>query len=491
MATQYIGSRYVPLLADPPEWTSTRAYEALTIVLHQGNSYTSRQPVPTGIDIMNTDYWLCTGNYNAQVEQYRQEVRAYDVRIQEAEVNAETAVETAEDVADNLTTEIQNRESADTNLAGSIAALSSSVSDQFDGVADSIEAVNTNIGLLDDKIDDEIEARQAAITQLQQEIADSASVDFKAYNGHRLVIFGDSWVAPNIPNSVNGYIGNTLATTLGMTQSNFAAAGAGWGRAGNLVSTQVTSASDQLTADEKADTRLVIGLAGLNDYGNNVTASAVIQAIRQFSTSCASMFPNAKIMIVPMNWGYNGLDVVARKYIDDVMRGLQVGMEAGSVIIPGAWSWLLGFHHLFQNSAHPNSAGYDVIIRQLLNVLGGAPIISTLYSETLDVQTLGTGFSAGTVTLSLDGELVTVNGYARKAGDADSVITLLGEGVRPMFAPQERIIAFLFNSNRIGFSYLDIETNGRMQVHFRPEYVGGDTLWINLTYRVGCAGVTF
>lgn len=484
MATQYIGSRYVPILADPPEWTSTRTYESLTIVLHQGNSYTSRQPVPSGIDIMNTDYWLCTGNYNAQVEQYRQEVRAYDVRIQEAQDNAEDAVEATEDVATNLATEIQNRQTGDTNLTAEIATLSSNVSDQFDGVNDSI-------GLLDDKIDDEIEARQDAISQLQQEIADSAFVDFKAYDGHRLVIFGDSWVAPNIPNSVNGYIGNTLATTLGMTQSNFALAGAGWGRAGNLVSTQVTTASDQLTADEKDDTRLVIGLAGLNDYGNNVTASAVIQGIRQFSTSCASMFPNAKIMIVPMNWGYNGLDVVARKYIDDVMRGLQVGMEAGSVIIPGAWSWLLGFHHLFQNSAHPNSAGYDVILRQLLNVIGGAPIIGTLYSETLDLPALGTGFSAGMVTLSLDGELVTINGYARKASDGDSIITLLGEGVRPMFAPQEQIIAFLFNNLRIGYSFLDVATNGRMQIHFRPEYVSGDTLWINLTYRVGCAGVTF
>lgn len=491
MATQYIGSRYVPILADPPEWTSTRAYESLTIVLHQGNSYTSRQPVPTGIDIMNTDYWLCTGNYNAQVEQYRQEVRAYDVRIQEAEDNAESALETADEVADNLATEILNRESADTALVESIASLSSDVSNQFNDVTVQFNNVNNSIDLLDEKIDAETVARQAAVLQLQQEIANSASVDFKAYDGHRLVIFGDSWVAPNIPNSVNGYIGNTLATTLGMVQSNFAIAGAGWGRAGNLISTQVTSASDQLTADEKDDTRLVIGLAGLNDYGNNVTASAVIQAIRQFSTSCASMFPNAKIMIIPMNWGYNGLDVVARKYIDDVMRGLQVGMEAGSVIIPGAWAWLLGFHHLFQNSAHPNSAGYDVILRQILNVIGGAPIISTLYSETLDLPALGTGFSAGVVTLSLDGELVTINGYARKSSDGDSIITLLGEGVRPMFAPQEQIIAFLFNNLRIGYSFLDISTNGRMQIHFRPEYVSGDTLWINLTYRVGCAGVTF
>ena len=72
---QYIGARYVPLFADPAEWDNTKTYEPLTIVLHKGNSYTSRQYVPTGIDINNNEYWALTGNYNAQVEAYRKEAQ--------------------------------------------------------------------------------------------------------------------------------------------------------------------------------------------------------------------------------------------------------------------------------------------------------------------------------------------------------------------------------------------------------------------------------
>lgn len=72
---QYIGARYVPLFADPAEWNNQQTYEPLTIVIHQGNSYTSRQYVPVGIDINNTDFWALTGNYNAQVESYRQETK--------------------------------------------------------------------------------------------------------------------------------------------------------------------------------------------------------------------------------------------------------------------------------------------------------------------------------------------------------------------------------------------------------------------------------
>ncbi len=71
--TQYIGSRYVPLFADPVEWSSTKSYEALTIVLHEGNSYTSKQAVPVGVDLTNEEFWAQTGNYNAQVEAYRAE----------------------------------------------------------------------------------------------------------------------------------------------------------------------------------------------------------------------------------------------------------------------------------------------------------------------------------------------------------------------------------------------------------------------------------
>ena len=69
---QYIGARYVPLITG--EWDATISYEALSVVLYQGSSYTSICSVPVGVPPTNTAFWALTGNYNAQVEQYRQEV---------------------------------------------------------------------------------------------------------------------------------------------------------------------------------------------------------------------------------------------------------------------------------------------------------------------------------------------------------------------------------------------------------------------------------
>lgn len=68
----YVGHRYVPKMFG--EWDKSKLYEPLSIVQYQGNSFTSRQYVPVGMDINNEDYWVLTGNYNAQIEQYRQDV---------------------------------------------------------------------------------------------------------------------------------------------------------------------------------------------------------------------------------------------------------------------------------------------------------------------------------------------------------------------------------------------------------------------------------
>ena len=67
----YVGHRYVPKIMG--EWDKQNQYEGLSIVTHQGTSYTSKKRVPVGIDILNEEFWVVTGNYNAQIEEYRKE----------------------------------------------------------------------------------------------------------------------------------------------------------------------------------------------------------------------------------------------------------------------------------------------------------------------------------------------------------------------------------------------------------------------------------
>ena len=100
MATrQYIGARYVPKFADPIAWNKANSYEALTIVTYLNNSYTSKKAVPANTEITNTEYWVVTGNYNAQVEEYRK-----------------VTVKVAEDLAK----EIEDRETNETSIKADV-----------------------------------------------------------------------------------------------------------------------------------------------------------------------------------------------------------------------------------------------------------------------------------------------------------------------------------------------------------------------------------
>lgn len=71
---QYVGARYVPKIMG--KWNKALQYEALSVVTYMGNSFTSKVPVPANVDITNENYWVNTGNYNAQVEEYRKETES-------------------------------------------------------------------------------------------------------------------------------------------------------------------------------------------------------------------------------------------------------------------------------------------------------------------------------------------------------------------------------------------------------------------------------
>ena len=92
---KYVGHRYVPKLDG--EWDNSKSYESLTIVQHQGASYTSRQNVPVGVEITNDEFWVVTGNYNEQVESYRQEVRNL-----ESDVKPQLAKNVTQDLKSNI-----------------------------------------------------------------------------------------------------------------------------------------------------------------------------------------------------------------------------------------------------------------------------------------------------------------------------------------------------------------------------------------------------
>lgn len=102
----YIGHRYVPLLIG--EWDKSIGYEGLSIVTYKGASYTSKKRVPVGIEIDNEEFWVLTGNYNAQIEYYREDVNRYRDEVYDFKEEADRKISDVRTYVDDQTQETRD-----------------------------------------------------------------------------------------------------------------------------------------------------------------------------------------------------------------------------------------------------------------------------------------------------------------------------------------------------------------------------------------------
>ena len=340
---EYVGARYVPVFANPAEWTDTRGYEPLTIVLHEGNSYTSTQYVPVGVNIDNTKYWLQTGNWNAQIEAYREEVLRFDGRITQ---NADGIKANMSAIADEATA----RASADTALQ--------------------------------QLIESEETARKAADTELHQNLsAVIAAVKqqniLSLYKGKNCVWVGDSFTTGVGADPRTKRVSTVFCNAMGMTEFNYGVGATGWiwGTTSNTpYITQVQNAYDAMTQEQRENTAMVV-LPGTSTDVSHGSASKQIGAAATLCAKKASeLFPNAVIYVIPMIWDkalftYTAYDTTV-EICDQINKAAipRVKMDEDS------YTWLLGRYEFYSSdNVHPNNTGYAVWAAKMISsILGSA-----------------------------------------------------------------------------------------------------------------------
>lgn len=105
-ARQYIGPRIIPIFGRKNEtsieWDNSAPYEPLTIVLYRGNSYASRQYVPAGVPLSDTNFWAQMGNFNAQVEMYKNAVENVELLIEELDLKLDGEIENRDAAIEEL-----------------------------------------------------------------------------------------------------------------------------------------------------------------------------------------------------------------------------------------------------------------------------------------------------------------------------------------------------------------------------------------------------
>ena len=359
--TQYIGARYVPLFAEPTEWDSTKEYEPLTIVTYQGASYTSRQAVPVGANINDPNFWVLTGNYNAQVEQYRREVRTFDSRITQ---NTE-----------NIAAETQAREEA----------IAEETQEREEAIAAETQARESMFPVITENIADD------AITGAKISPTVNPYSYFRNYNA---VFIGDSYTyGTGASDHLSGdtkRFSSILASLLHATEFNFGVGSTGFcdpGSGGQNApfKTQVLNAASSMTTEQKENTHLVVIAGGVNDYneGSTYGAGAMQAGAHDAAVNAKNNFPNALILVVPMLFKGSGANPRLLNFENALINGVG-GLQyvERTKYIRGAWTWNFGMSsHYANDELHPNDLGHQTIASQIYsNIFGGSAYENRLIS---------------------------------------------------------------------------------------------------------------
>lgn len=85
---KYIGARYAPKFMGA--WDKASEYAALSVVYTNEQSYVSRKTVPANTEITNTEFWIKSADWNAQVTQYNENVEQYNQNVERYNQNVET-----------------------------------------------------------------------------------------------------------------------------------------------------------------------------------------------------------------------------------------------------------------------------------------------------------------------------------------------------------------------------------------------------------------
>lgn len=395
---QYIGARYVPIFGRKDEtsiqWDNSAPYEPLTIVLYQGNSYTSRQYVPTGVDILNEEFWALTGNYNAQVEAYRREVQEFSNRIEAVEdsdvtQNAQLAGTTDSGlktlINNNATQTTERFAGIDEQLAGTAdSRLLTKINDNATGISENGASIAANATHIADtnallnqlgtqaqqtfaQINGRIDTNASDILELKQELEKSG------YEGAKSIGFGDS-------NMAGGEAGATenvyyrICEKLGCTYDNRGINGATIQSNGD--GKDILPSIQNATADP--DVKLVVLIGGINDYHyidyNFTNFSA---AARACINEILTKFVNADVVVI---WDQGKQQPNARMLrYQDALNGCTTMSRTRNIISVPTYD--LAFNaSWYASQNHWNGNGCNVVAqRACAYLLGEYPFPALTY----------------------------------------------------------------------------------------------------------------
>lgn len=281
--------------ADPLQWDITKQYEAYTIVFDYATeySYISKRPVPIGVNITNSDYWVLVGPLiiDAQARASIDNILRFIANNFESSNIATVVHQVGEYLVSNgklykVTALINIGEGITEGYNVTATTVENMIEDQFPIGSDKIAGGAITISKI----------ANGAVTN--EKIAQH-SIYKEKLASDKYIFIGDSFNADN-HYSWGKKIVARLGLTLGTNAWVVAVPGGGMGN--GLILPEVQTLANSMSATDKNTVTKIMMVFGANDW--NQAEANIANGLVALENYLVATFPNAEITLVASQWGY-------------------------------------------------------------------------------------------------------------------------------------------------------------------------------------------
>ena len=345
-----------------------------------------------------------TGDAANLNDQYNASMDIIDDNMYKINTNANTA-------GGKATQALETAQNNNKNLAAlgiTDTATATALKNKIDTTAETAQNNKSNLNALGiNNVDDatnlknKINKNSQDINKNSQDIsAINTTISNYKYNSGYMVTFGDSYADSTTPQNTWPYWLHQYIPTL--TLKNYAVSGAGFNVDTRTFINQINTANTDSTLD-KNKVKLAVLAGGRNDILDYNTAKNKIQeCVNQMIT----IFPNARILIVPMLYDAGFIDANGRTKLS----GLTNGAETITTHTPNtetlkfAYLWLKGeTGSIGSDKIHPNQLGAQTIAKYIYdgaydNYKPRQAMIDTVFGDAKGFITLQNGIVTYDIT---------------------------------------------------------------------------------------------
>lgn len=362
----YIGARYVPIFADPIEWDKAKSYEPLTIVTYQGDSYTSKTFVPAQTEITNTEFWVRTGSYNAQVEQYRKEVQEVVTKMDGLEESVNNSISSFDTRLTQTEEKVESYNNRITTLESDNVTNKTNISNNTNSISTiegQINTINTEIESLDSRV----ESNENSISTINENLTNLSNL----VKNRRFIVIGDSYC-----DGTNSWI-KSMQNYLGKNDTDYVKSymgGTGFahGNKNFLNLLQEVNATNPNTITD------IIVCGGANNYHEDTnTILNGTGGIQEFVSYAKSTYPNATVHI-----GFIGVNLNNNDNMPRAINAYKQCTKFGAKYLNNVEFILPSYTLLQSDFIHPNEKGdYQLGVYITNAVLTGSCDVNYSYEK--------------------------------------------------------------------------------------------------------------